>query len=381
MKRSVEESVEDAWRESNRGSSANDERRPEPQRPRLQFIPIGQILGKITPPQWLIRDFLELDSLVMVFGDPEAGKSFMAMDWAACVATGQAWKGNPVRQGPVLYINGEGRNGVSRRFTAWSIVNTSLSEAPLHFSSVTTALTDVMAAAELEVVIGEFIAEFGPPVLIVIDTLARNYGPGDENSTQDMTQAIATCDAIRELTHATVALVHHSGHGDKARARGAMAMRAALDAEYRMARIPESKNTSLECTKMKDGDKPAPMTFEFRSVELGIVDDYDRQVTSAILHPVAWEPPQQAAMPKAGRPGKYDGPVLDILHTLRSKAMANLSAQGRDPAEARISIDAWRDACTAKDIGRQRFHDARVRLVDAGSVVVEYGMAYPKEAK
>ena len=35
------------------------------------------------------------------------------------------------------------------------------------------------------------------PGLIVLDTLARCFGGGDENSTQDMSRFVSACDAIR----------------------------------------------------------------------------------------------------------------------------------------------------------------------------------------
>lgn len=359
---------------------------PEPakaanDRARFAFVHISSYLGELTAPNWLIRDIVEVDSLLMIFGDPESGKSFMAMDWAASVASGRDWNGFPVKQGPVLYINGEGRNGINRRFTAWRIANqVNLDIFPLYFSTVTTALTDEISRAELEAVIAEFIRQHGTPVLIVIDTVARNYGPGDENSTQDMSRAIATCDSIRELTHAAVALVHHSGHADKNRGRGSMALRGALDAEFRMTRT-ESLDTTFECTKMKDAERPAPMSFRFAQVELGLKDDYGRDVTSAVLRKIDYVPPAQQGMPKPGRPagGKHQATALDILWRLHTKAVARVIAQGRDGNEAKIDIESWRSACVDAGMSRQRFHEARGALIGAEKVRFERGFVTPTE--
>ena len=52
-----------------------------------------------------------------------------------------------------------------------------------------------------------------------------------ENSTQDMSRFVAACDAVRRRYGCTMLIIHHSGHGDKGRARGAIALKAALDAE------------------------------------------------------------------------------------------------------------------------------------------------------
>ncbi|QWP79211.1 AAA family ATPase [Lysobacter sp. K5869] len=355
--------------------------------PRLAFVPIGEFLANVTAPKWLIRDIVESDSLLMIFGDPESGKSFLAMDWAASVATGREWNGFPVKQGPVLYINGEGRNGVSRRFSAWKIANgCALEAAPLFLSTVSTALTDGMGRAELEAVVAEFVAAYGAPALIVIDTLARNYGPGDENSTQDMTAAVATCDSLREMTQATIALVHHSGHGDKNRARGSMVLRGALDAEYRMTRT-EGGDTMLESTKMKDAEHPQPMAFKFAQVELGLVDDDDRMVTSAVLRRTEMpQPGDEGEERSGGRPhgrgqppgrGKHQTRALEILLRLHAEHVTNVMRAGRNPSEAHVHIETWRDNCIEAGIPRNRFNDLRQTLVNTRKVRIDLGFVTP----
>ena len=49
------------------------------------------------------------------------------------------------------------------------------------------------------------------PSLIVVDTMARSMGLGDENSSRDLGQFIANVGTIREITGAYVLVVHHSG--------------------------------------------------------------------------------------------------------------------------------------------------------------------------
>ena len=65
--------------------------------------------------------------------------------------------------------------------------------------------------------------------LVIIDTLARSMGAGDENSSQDMGAFIAACDQIRRATGATVLIVHHSGKSSNAGARGSSALLGAVD--------------------------------------------------------------------------------------------------------------------------------------------------------
>ncbi len=74
-------------------------------------------------PDWLIKHLIEKDSLNLLFGDPASTKTFVAIDLGCCVATGKDFKGMPVKQGPVVYIAGEGQNGLKRRFEARGIRN------------------------------------------------------------------------------------------------------------------------------------------------------------------------------------------------------------------------------------------------------------------
>ena len=44
------------------------------------------------------------ETQAILYGPPGAGKSFVALDFALSVASGRAWHGHEVRQGPVLYV-------------------------------------------------------------------------------------------------------------------------------------------------------------------------------------------------------------------------------------------------------------------------------------
>ncbi len=91
-------------------------------KPEFAFSHVKELVKGVKPINWLIKGFLEMDSLSLMFGEPACGKSFSAIDLACCVATGKDWHGMPVKQpGPVFYIAGEGFNGLSRRFMAWQV--------------------------------------------------------------------------------------------------------------------------------------------------------------------------------------------------------------------------------------------------------------------
>ena len=167
--------------------------------PGFQFRRIGDIIGDgIKPITWLVRNYLEADSLALLFGDPGCGKSFAAIDLACCIATGTPWHGNRTTPGAVFYIAGEGQNGLARRFAAWEQHNlVTLAGAPLFISLRPAQLCNALAAAEVSSAVDELAQETGlQPALIVIDTLARNFGGADENSAQDMGAFISNLDGF-----------------------------------------------------------------------------------------------------------------------------------------------------------------------------------------
>ncbi len=219
------------------------------------------------PPEYHISGLIETDALVVLFGDPATGKSFIAIDIACCVATGSDFHGHDAMQGPVFYIAGEGRNGIRRRLSAWEThYDTSLIEAPLYVSRASAQFLDGNSATMVANAIETLTAEHGVPRLIVVDTLARNFGAGDENSQKDMTGFIVAMDALRlRLPGCTIIIVHHSGHGDKDRARGSSVLKGAVDAEYKTTK--SNDRIKLENHKMKDG--PPPRAKEFRLETVG----------------------------------------------------------------------------------------------------------------
>lgn len=327
---------------------------------RFKLVRAGTL--EATAPQWIVRDLIERDALALVFGDPGCGKSFWALDLALCVATGTPHHGHNVEQGPVVYIAGEGHGGIKRRLMAWSMANgVDHDRAPLFLSRMPAALTDAEALVVVLEAIMETAADVGPPVFVVVDTVARNFGPADENSTADMGRFIQAADIIRAQYRSTVLLVHHSGHADKTRARGAIALKGALDAEYRMDK-GEGGIIRLEATKMKEADLPEPMAFYLRGVDLLLADsDTGEVVSSAALAQTNYEPRAQKG--KQGR-GKHQIKALEIL--------ADLYADGNT---TRVSMDDWKEAMHEK-IPPKRIKDVVKTLCDSGAVCLKSGFIY-----
>lgn len=332
----------------------------------LKFVRVDELIANPKPTSWLIRGMLETDSLALIFGEPGIGKSFMAIDWAVCVATGTPFAGKNVRQGDVLFIAGEGGNGLARRFTACAkMKEVCLDGAPLYISNMATSMTDDERMREFLSIVNCHIQLYGMPRLVIVDTVARNFGPGDENSTKDMSRFVAASDAIRDLTGACVLLVHHCGHGDKTRARGSIALKGALDWEYGMGK--DAGALYFACSKAKDAEPPAPMAFRITQVELDTIDDEGNPETSAVLTPAAYMQP--SAQGKTGR-GKNQTIALRALDEAIKDSQTELRRIGSDSAPS-VSIRDWRDRCAADGLDAKRFREVFHGLIEKGFVAVD----------
>ena len=74
----------------------------------------------IKPVAWLVESYIEEDALTVMYGPPGKGKSFVALDLSCCIASGMPFHGHLVKPGVVIYIAGEGHNGIARRLHAWA---------------------------------------------------------------------------------------------------------------------------------------------------------------------------------------------------------------------------------------------------------------------
>lgn len=229
--------------------------------------------------EWLIKDYLPEQALGMVFAPGGSYKSFHAIDWAACIANGKQWAGNKAKKGAVMYVAGEGQSGIGKRIKAWNIVNRCDSK-DLFRSKGAVNVTSKDAVDNL---IGEcrlIHATHGCRVeLIVLDTVNRCFGEGDENSTQDMTNFVAGCDRIMEELNVGILCIHHSGKDVSKGARGSSVLRNAMDYEYSMARTPTLGYT-LKCTKAKEFEEPNAQDYALRKVDIGVLNEDGEQKTS-----------------------------------------------------------------------------------------------------
>ena len=233
-------------------------------RPRRRFadgLLSRRQLADLPSPEPLIEDTLDRRTVALLAGYHGTGKSFVALAWAASVATGTPWMGRPVHQGRVLYIVGEGAHGIDDRLSAWERATGVLIEDD---ALVTYPRAVQLAnAAELADMVAHLAESHYD--LVIIDTVARSAVGLDENSAKDIGVFIDAAEQIKRATGSgTVLLVHHTGK-DKTTVRGSSALEAAMDTVYTTEGDP--LNMRLRRTKRKDG--PMEDSHQLRLVAAG----------------------------------------------------------------------------------------------------------------
>ena len=201
-------------------------------------------LDSIPEPEPLIQDVLYRNSTAWLIGVPGHGKSFVAIDMAGCVGTGEHWQLYPTVPGKVLYLIAEGATGIKQRVRAWE-------ECFGHpMDNVVFLPVAVQSANDSEWSALVALVEEMKPALIVIDTQARVTVGCEENSARDMGIFVHKVEKLRIVSSACVLVVHHQGRGGGDHMRGSSAMDGAATTVIKVSK--EDDSVEVECTKQKD---------------------------------------------------------------------------------------------------------------------------------
>jgi hypothetical protein len=223
------------------------------------------------PVEWLIHGILPRKAFTALYGPPGSFKSFIALDMAEAIATGRPWMGNEIeQQGAVLYICGEGFGGMGARIKACQIHHSTPKGAPIyvirHQLNLRSSAEDfnalMMAVVQLVETTG---IEFQ---LLIIDTLARAFGGGNENDSDAMGSFITSMGKIQEFLACALMVLHHSGKDLAKGLRGHSSLLGAVDTQLEILRFEDQAKGIISLTKQKDGQDGIRHGFEMVEIEI-----------------------------------------------------------------------------------------------------------------
>jgi hypothetical protein len=303
-----------------------------------------------------VKGVLGDGEFTMASGLPGTGKSAIMTDVACHVAAGVDWHGRKVRQGFVVYIAAERKKLTERRMAAFRKRH-GIGRIPLLVLGGVIDMTSTnVDTRALIATIRQAESQCGQScVWIVIDTLTRVFGPGDQNASKDMGRFVANCDLMLKETGAHVTVIHHTAWSGE-RGKGAIDLDGAVDASFMVKK--KGGSYVLECDGANDAEDGVVTTFRMESVVVGEDEDGNPTTAPVIVPDDAKEAAEAfgTAM-SSGHASK----ALDVLRDLRRWG-------------GHVDLEAWRKdfyaACPGEKPGtlKTRFLRARESLLGAGAV-------------
>jgi hypothetical protein len=246
----------------------------------INFVSAEDLLQTPTPSP-LIEGFIQEQEAVVLYGEANGGKSFLALDWALSIAAGVPWLGiHPVLRGPIIYMAGEGAASLQVRVQAW-MEHHQVTELPgAYFQTRPLPLRDEEMIDEIKHTLRTFAErEYGGgedaalrPRLIVVDTLSQFIMGGDENG-PDMALFVSNVRHLSQEHETAVLIVHHTNKGGF-QERGHSALRCNVDVMFKC--LPTYQDhvligLSLSNDKQRDQERAAAVPLKLVPVADSLV--------------------------------------------------------------------------------------------------------------
>jgi hypothetical protein len=312
------------------------------------------------PVEWLIEKVIPKKSFVALYGPPGSYKSFIALDIAEAVATGRTWMGNEIKTpGAVLYICGEGHGGIGARIRACKIHNNTQQGAEIyvirHQLNLRSSEEDFnLLMLSIQQLINKTGVEFS---LLQIDTLARAFGGGNENDSQDMGAFITNIGRVQRMLDCTIMILHHSGKDATRGLRGHSSLLGAVDTQMELLKMEGGRRDGiagsglLTISKQKDGADNIKIGFEMVEVELAASNLGLEPVISLAVNPsneatrvMADTEKKEKKPPSRSGVGKNQQICLDSLHKAIKEFGEMRDLDGK--RNKAVKIDYWLEKFT-----------------------------------
>ena len=297
----------------------------------------------------LVDGLIPRKSVTVLWGDSQSGKTFFALDLAACIATGQEFAGRKVKQGSILYVAAEGYGGLPKRLRA--LVQKFPDLPSCGFCAVRQSVNLREWKGDLLIRARDVIDDAGPLGLLVLDTLSQTIY-GDENG-KDMGEYVGAAGWLADELDCSLLIIHHQGKDAARGMRGSSALRGNVDVAIHLK--SDSHGNRMATTDSSQGgksrdDEPVEIGFRLHVCAVGH-DTSGREITSCVVEYQAADFAHQNSKPLVGAAQKLlkelaadlarascryrpDGTPLIACADLQGAWAASKKATGRDKQAA-----------------------------------------------
>lgn len=266
----------------------------------------GMELLTMVSERMLVEGFLPLDAIGIVRGRGGVGKTFIVLDlvmsildescdrWALAERDGTDLdeldddvtpEGTIGGHGPVMFLAGEGFEGLKARIKAWlkhRQYGTTPDEAPKWLTGLTarSEVPNMFTGGEaFDALLGE-VADRQPRV-VVVDTLQKAAAGSDQNSSSDMAQVYARLGQLKRAANgATIIVIAHTTKDDSS-TRGASSIEDDADFVLHVGADEGTGDHAVEVAKMRDGGQGEPLPFFLKPMKPAPVIVAERPEESA----------------------------------------------------------------------------------------------------
>lgn len=233
-------------------------------------LDLRQLDARSAATRWAVKALVPEASLGMIFGASGTFKSFIALDYQLHRAWSLHWCGRKTRPGVPVFIAAEGGTGLIRRIKAWHIGR----GLDWHQCTMRVVIVPLLLLRQAPALAEAIVSAGVEPADIVVDTLSQTF-EGNENAADEIAAYLrALRTHLVERFLCTVTVVHHSGHGATERPRGSSAIQANVDFLLGVFRQgDDSMVSTVECLKLKDGERFKPLDFAMQAHQLGTDED------------------------------------------------------------------------------------------------------------
>jgi hypothetical protein len=294
-------------------------------KPVFRTLSMGDV-KKLPRASWQVPGIYQKVSVSMTYGDANTGKTFVDLDIALCIAYGMEWQGRKLKQGRVLYIYGEGNEGLANRIEAWQQHNNKPETDNIQFICF-----PVQVISELETLCATIDDQESIPSLVIIDTFSVCAVGVEESNNVEIAKFIAAASYIKRNYKTHVHIIHHAGkNGDY---RGASAFKGNIDTMVFLSREDERAPVVMTCQKQKDYEYFKDIRLELKIIRLGIDEESQLPITSCVV--VASDTRAQSE---------------DAAELEREIMLTILEDNGR------MNVAKWREAANKQNVSKNKFY-------------------------